>query len=338
MLTAVPAVITTRSPSAHEPPARAASIDFAHRSSTSAPSAISERRHAPLDRHLPKRVLVVRERDDRPARAQTRDRGRRPAAEGRDEHRGTPERLRDVAGRVRHRLADRRLLARLRELVPVAEARLDGARDPVHVRDRLDRVLADRGLAGEHRPPSSRRGSRSRRRSPRPGSARARWIIDSSIWVAVITGFPRSSAAQDDPLLHQRHARAPISTPRSPRATMTASVSRRISSSASTASAFSIFAITWAGDPASSIRSCRSRTSAAERTNESATKSTPRSSAKSRSSMSLRVSDGIGSGHARDVHALVRRDDAADDDRAAARPRSTASTRSRMSPSSIRTS
>src|SRR5438128_53784 len=39
----------------------------------------------------------------------------------------------------------------------------------------------------------------------------------------------------------------PISTPRSPRATMTASASSRIASSASTAAAFSIFAITFAG-------------------------------------------------------------------------------------------
>ena len=63
----------------------------------------------------------------------------------------------------------------------------------------------------------------------------------------------------------------PISTPRSPRATMIASVSTRISSSTSTASAFSILAITSAREPACSIRLRNSRTSAAERTNESAT-------------------------------------------------------------------
>ena len=38
----------------------------------------------------------------------------------------------------------------LRNLVPVVEARLDGAGDPVHHLDRLDRELADRGLAREH--------------------------------------------------------------------------------------------------------------------------------------------------------------------------------------------
>ena len=69
---------------------------------------------------------------------------------------------------------------------------------------------------GTRRPPSRprasprrcRRGSRSRRRSPRRASARRACTIDSSICVAVITGFPRSSALQDDPLL-QRAARAP---------------------------------------------------------------------------------------------------------------------------------
>ena len=48
-------------------------------------------------------------------------------------------------------------------------------------------------------------------------------------------------------------ATAPISTPRSPRATITASASRGSSSSTATASAFSIFAITCAGEPAASI-------------------------------------------------------------------------------------
>ena len=89
---------------------------------------------------------------------------------------------------------------------------------------------------------------------------------------------------------------APISTPRSPRATITASASWRISSSASIASDFSIFAITCACEPACVMSARRSRTSAAERTNDSATKSTPSSSANSRSSVSFRVSEGIGSG------------------------------------------
>ena len=122
------------------------------------------------------------------------------------------------------------------------------------------------------------------------------WIIDSSICVAVITGRPRSSAREMIRFCSSGTSALPISTPRSPRATMTASDSARISSSAAIASAFSIFAITWASEPRASISVRSARTSEAERTNESATKSTPSSSANSRSSRSLRVIDGIGSG------------------------------------------
>ena len=118
-----------------------------------------------------------------------------------------PERLGEVAGRVRHRLADRRLVARLRQLVPVAEARLDGARDPVHVGDRLDRDTRRPRSRRRASAPRCRRGSRWRRRSPRRASARPGATIDSSICVAVITGLPRSSAASDDPLLEERHER-----------------------------------------------------------------------------------------------------------------------------------
>ena len=143
------------------------------------------------------------------------------------------------------------------------------------------------------------------------------WIIDSSICVAVITGRPRSSAREMMRFWSSGTSAVPISTPRSPRATMTASDSARISSSAAIASAFSIFAITCAVEPRASISVRSARTSEAERTNESATKSTPSSSANSRSSRSLRVIDGIGKRHARQVDALVRGDDAADDDLAA---------------------
>jgi hypothetical protein len=105
--------------------------------------------------------------------------------------------------------------------------------------------------------------------SARVGSACS--IIDSSICVAVITGFPASSARRMIRFCNSGTDADPISTPRSPRATMIASVSARISSRASTASAFSIFAITSAWEPACSISVRRSRTSTAERTNDSAT-------------------------------------------------------------------
>ena len=97
-----------------------------------------------------------------------------------------------------------------------------------------------------------------------------------------------------------------------------------MSSSTSTASAFSIFAITCACEPACSISARRSRTSAGERTNDSATKSTPSSSANSRSAVSFRVSDGIGSGTPGRLTPLCEVTTPADDrPRSCARPRST---------------
>ena len=52
------------------------------------------------------------------------------------------------------------------------------------------------------------------------------WIIDSSICVAVITGLPRSRARRMIRFCSSGTSAAPISTPRSPRATITASASR----------------------------------------------------------------------------------------------------------------
>src|SRR5438094_47495 len=130
----------------------------------------------------------------------------------------------------------------------------------------------------------------------------------------------------------------PISTPRSPRATMTASASCRIASSASTASAFSIFAITFAVDPACLIRSLRSRTSAAERTKDRATKSTSSAIANSRSSMSFRVSEGIGTGTPGRFTPLCALTMPPARTAHSARPLRMRSTRRRTRPSSISTS
>ena len=105
--------------------------------------------------------------------------------------------------------------------------------------------------------------------SARVGSACS--IIDSSICVAVITGFPASRQRRMICFCSSGTVAAPISTPRSPRATISASDSASTSSSSSTASAFSIFAITRAVEPRWRMISWSSRTSAAARTNESAT-------------------------------------------------------------------
>ncbi len=96
-------------------------------------------------------------------------------------------------------------------------------------------------------------------------------IIDSSICVAVITGLDRSSAWRMIRFWRSGTSAAPISTPRSPRATITPRASARISSSAATASAFSIFAITQAWEPRASISVRNAITSEAERTKDSAT-------------------------------------------------------------------
>ena len=96
-------------------------------------------------------------------------------------------------------------------------------------------------------------------------------IIDSSIWVAVITVQAASRAVRMISFCTNGTSATPISTPRSPRATIRASLAATISSRLVTASAFSILAITRAELPCSRIRSRRSRTSSALRTNDSAT-------------------------------------------------------------------
>ena len=120
-------------------------------------------------------------------------------------------------------------------------------------------------------PRRSRRGSRSRRPRPPRASAPGGAIIVSSICVAVIAGFPRSSAARMIRFWRSGTSAGPTSTPRSPRAIITASASSRISSSAETASLSSILAMTHACEPASSILARSAATSARERTNDCAT-------------------------------------------------------------------
>ena len=69
------------------------------------------------------------------------------------------------------------------------------------------------------------------------------WIIDSSIWVAVITGLPKSLHFSIIIFWSTGTSSAGISTPRSPRATMRPSATSKISSMFLTPSAFSIFAM-----------------------------------------------------------------------------------------------
>src|SRR6266511_3944230 len=146
MLTAVPAVITTRSPDSTIPLRRAASRERAQRSSTSTHSGISsgvtphslhqmaiEWGVTPLDRHLMEGVAQVREPDDRATRAQPCNGRRRPARESGNDNRLRRDSLGEIARNVRHRIADGWLFLGIRKLVAVIEARLDRTRDPVHV-------------------------------------------------------------------------------------------------------------------------------------------------------------------------------------------------------------
>ena len=69
-------------------------------------------------------------------------------------------------------------------------------------------------------------------------------IIDSSIWVATMTGLLRSRAAWIARFCTSGTSSSGSSTPRSPRATMIASNASTIASRFSTASGFSSFAMT----------------------------------------------------------------------------------------------
>ena len=208
MFTAVPAVITTRSPSVTSPLSR----DGVERHLPQVLDVLRlldpPRRHPPLERHVLERVLVVAEPEDRAARAQPRDDRGRSAGERRHDDRPRAERLGEVARCVRHRLADRRLLLGLGELMPVAEARLDGARDPVHVRDRLDRVLAHRRLGREHQ--RRRAVEHGVRDVARLGARRLR-LVDHRLEHLRRRDhrLPSVERALDDPLLEERHRRRP---------------------------------------------------------------------------------------------------------------------------------
>ena len=114
-------------------------------------------------------------------------------------------------------------------------------------------------------------------------------IIDSSIWVAVMTGLEASRHARIRRFCTIGTSCIGISMPRSPRATITPSESSRMAPKSSTASGFSIFDTTGVAWPASAMRRLRSATSAARRTNESATRSTCWLRPKARSSRSFVV-------------------------------------------------
>ena len=105
--------------------------------------------------------------------------------------------------------------------------------------------------------------------SARVGSGLA--VIDSSICVAVMTGVPCRRQVSMMRFCSTGTVSIGHSTPRSPRATMTASAALTTASSSSTACRFSIFAITRALPARAVMPSRSSVTSAAARTNDSPT-------------------------------------------------------------------
>ena len=102
-------------------------------------------------------------------------------------------------------------------------------------------------------------------------------IIDSSICVATTTGLPSWRAAATIRFCSGGTPSGGSSTPRSPRATITASASSMISSSRSIAAGFSILASSAALSP---ISARASATSSGRWTNDKAIQSAPCSSAK----------------------------------------------------------
>ena len=121
-------------------------------------------------------------------------------------------------------------------------------------------------------PHRRRRTRRSPRRRLRRGSALPASIMDSSIWVATTTGLPALRAARVICFCRPGTASSGSSTPRSPRATISASASSRISCSYSSALGFSILASTPARPRTSFFTSA---TSSGRCTKDSAIQSTP---------------------------------------------------------------
>ncbi len=96
-------------------------------------------------------------------------------------------------------------------------------------------------------------------------------IIDSSIWVATITGLALRRAFSTTRFCRNGTSSSGHSTPRSPRATMKPSNALTTSSRLSIACGFSIFAMTGTKMPSSRMICRTSSASLAERTKDSAT-------------------------------------------------------------------
>ena len=164
----------------------------------------------------------------------------------------------------------------------------DFPRDLGHHAYRFGRICAARAFAREHDGVGAVENRVRDVRRLRRASAARLVIIDSSICVAVMTGLDARLRARSDLFESRGTSSSGISMPRSPRATMIPSASVDDASISSSASCFSIFAMTRAVLPRSAMKLSRAATSSAERTNETATQSTPLLRPNSRYSKSRR--------------------------------------------------
>ena len=267
------------------------------------------RLHAPHQPAAADGLAAGRERVDRHGRPVRGDQPRRAAAQRRAHERGEAELVRGAAWRCRR--ACRR--GRGGRGARGARSTRGTARSAPCARRSTPASPPPRPGTGRPRSPARasprrcRRGSRSRRRSPRRASGATSATIESSICVAVIDGRASAPASAITCFWTIGTSSIRISIPRSPRATITQSAARTISSARCTACGFSILAI-------SGSRVCLRRNvmSSARRTNDSATRSTPICSPVAHVLEVLLGHRRQRGRLARDVEALARGDRAAD--------------------------
>ena len=204
------------------------------------------RLHAPHQPAAADGLAAGRERVDRHGRAVRGDQPRRAAAEA------SGTRARRGRARARRGRRCRRACRRGRGGRGARGARSTRGTGAVSsVRSAIDASIAtalDRDTGRPRSPARAsprrcRRGSRSRRRSPRRASGARSATIESSICVAVIDGRASAPASAITCFWTIGTSSIRISMPRSPRATITQSAARTISSARCTACGFSILAI-----------------------------------------------------------------------------------------------
>lgn len=256
-----PAVTTMRSPAAASPRRSKLLACHGQRRVIVGEVGHQHRHHAPHQRELPEGLRLRGDGEDRHRGTIGRHRASGKAA-GREAD--DDRRLEQVCRRA-HRHGDRGLGARsalgqvaIREepvrlvhLAPDREVESDAASSALSLEPRAMRTIAStdsRGYSPTAVSADSIRASVPSRIALATSEASARvgrgaWTIDSSIWVAVITGLPWRFASRIRRFWARGTSSNGNSTPRSPRATMMASAERRIPPMFRSAVSFSIFAM-----------------------------------------------------------------------------------------------